>query len=78
MKTNLLKYYIAAIYLCSTFVMVAQPGTGTDDGKDGGLDGLDEPAASVDGYVWVLAALGLVYIFLRLRAFALQEKSSEE
>jgi hypothetical protein len=76
MKTNLLKYYIVAIYLCSTFVMVAQPGTNDDTTE--GLEATDEPAASVDGYVWVLAALGLVYIFLRLRAFALQEKSSEE
>ena len=56
--------------------MVAQPGTNDDTTE--GLEATDEPAASVDGYVWVLAALGLVYIFLRLRAFALQEKSSEE
>jgi hypothetical protein len=80
MKTNLLKYYIAALYFCSTLVMIAQsgPGTGTDDGKDGGLDGLDEPAASVDGYVWVLAAIGLIYVFLRVRAFAQQENIPQE
>ena len=75
MKTNLLKYYIAAFYLCSTFVLVAQPGT--DDDK-GGLEEVDAQAAPIDAYVWVLAAIGLVYVFLRLRVFALQEKSSEE
>ena len=29
-------------------------------------------AAPIDGYVWVLAALGLIYVFLRIRAFAKQ------
>lgn len=72
MKNNVLKYYIAAFYLCSTFVMVAQtPGTNDDSGT---LEGTDTPAAPIDGYVWVLAALGLIYIFLRLRAFAQQSK----
>lgn len=69
MKTNLLKYYIAAIYLCSTFVMVAQPGTDNDTGN---LEGTDTPAAPIDDYVWVLAAIGLIYVFLKLRGFAQQ------
>jgi len=76
MKTNLLKYYIAAFYLCSTFAAFSQPGT-EDTGGTGNLEGTD-PAAPIDGYVWVLAALGLVYVFLRLRALSLQENSSEE
>lgn len=67
MKTNLLKYYIAAFYFCSTFVLVAQPGTNDDTG---GLEGEDAPAAPIDGYVWVLAGLGLFFVFLRLRALA--------
>jgi hypothetical protein len=66
MKTNLLKYYIAAFYLCSTFVTFAQPGTDDDSGN---LEGLDTPAAPLDGYVWVLGVLGLVYVFLRVRTF---------
>jgi hypothetical protein len=78
MKTNLLKYYIAAFYLCSTFVMIAQPGTESDDTSEVGLEGVDAPAAPIDAYAWVLAAIGLVYVFHRLRTFALQEKSSEE
>lgn len=67
MKTNLLKYYIPAFYFCCTFVAFAQPGT---DDSGGTLEGSDTPAAPIDGYVWVLAALGLLYVFLRLRAFA--------
>lgn len=75
MKTNVLKYYIAAFYLCSTFVMVAQPGTNDDNGT---LEGADTPAAPIDGYVWVLAAIGLVYVFLRLKAFAQQRNTPQE
>jgi hypothetical protein len=74
MKTNLLKYYIAAFYLCSTFVAFAQPGT---DDTGGTLEGGDPPAP-IDGYVWVLAALGLVYVFLRVRTFAQQTNNPQE
>ncbi|WP_396184769.1 hypothetical protein [Flavobacterium sp.] len=28
---------------------------------------VDEPAAPIDGYVWVLALIGLVYVFFRLK-----------
>ena len=73
MKTNLLKYYIAVIYFCSTFVMVAQPGTDNDTSD---LEETD--AVPIDDYVWVLAAIGLAYVFLRLRALSLQEKTSKE
>lgn len=69
MKTNLLKYYIVAFYLCSTFVTFAQPGT-DDDGT--GLEGADTPSAPIDDYTWVLAAIGLVYVFFRLRALSQQ------
>ncbi len=68
MKNNLLKYYIAAFYLCSTFVMFAQA---TDDGTgtledDGTAD--QTPAAPIDDYVWVLALLGLVFVYIKFRA----------
>lgn len=33
---------------------------------------VDAPAAPIDGYVWVLATVGLVYVFQRVRAFAKQ------
>lgn len=74
MKTNLLKCYIVAFYLCSTFVTFSQPGTNDDTG---GLEGA-EPAAPIDGYVWVLATIGLVYVFLRVRTFAQQANISKK
>lgn len=75
MKNNVSKYFVTAVFLCSTFIMFADdPGTGTDgDPLEGG-----DPPLPIDGYVWVLAAMSLVYVFLRLRAFALQGKASKE
>lgn len=64
MKTNVLKYYIAAVYFCSSFALFAQPGDG-DTG--GGLEGGD-PAAPIDDYVWVLALIGLLFVFYKFRA----------
>ena len=80
MKNTVLKYYIAAFYLCSTFVLFAQPGDGNGETGDAGLEGGGDttPGAPIDGYVWVLAAIGLVYVFLRLRAFAQQENTVKE
>lgn len=33
----------------------------------------DTPAAPIDGYVLVLAAIGLVYVFLRIKTFSTKE-----
>ena len=73
MKTNLLKYYIAAFYFCSTFVMVAQPSQEDDNGT---LQG-EEPAAPIDDYVWVLALIGLLFVFLKFRAIYKQGANSQ-
>jgi hypothetical protein len=75
MKTNLLKYYILAFYMSSTIAMFAQPGTGntTDD-----LEQTDPAAAPIDNYVWILAAVGLVYVFLRIRTFNLQVNTTKK
>ena len=64
MKTNLLKYYIAAFYFCSTFVLFAQPG---DNDSGSGLegDGDTTPAAPIDDYVWVLVFVGLAFSKLK-------------
>ena len=75
MKTKLLKYYAVAICLCANFVMLAQV-PGTED-NNGALEGTD-PAAPIDGYVCFLAAMGLVYVFLRLRAFAQPENKPKK
>lgn len=37
----------------------------------------DTPATPIDGYVWVMIAIGLVFVFLRFRAFAQQENESK-
>jgi uncharacterized membrane protein YagU involved in acid resistance len=39
---------------------------------------VDEPAAPIDGYVWVLATIGLVYVYLRVRAIAKQGNSQSK
>lgn len=64
MKNNVLKYYIAAFYLCATFVTFAQPGDGSTGDP---LEGSD-PAAPIDDYVWVLALIGLAFVFLKCRS----------
>jgi len=64
MKNTVLKYYIVAFLLCSNFVAFAQPGDG-DTG--GGLEGGD-PTAPIDDYVWLLAIVGLIFVFMKFRA----------
>ena len=71
---NILKYYIAAFYFCSTFVLFAQPGTEDADGT-GNLEGADTPAAPIDDYVWVLALVGLIFVFLKFKALAKQRST---
>jgi hypothetical protein len=75
MKNNVLKYYIAAFYLCSTFVAFAQgPGEGNGGTDDGALEGGDPPAP-IDDYVWLLAVVGLAFVFLKFRAMYKQRIS---
>ena len=52
MKTSLLKFYIIAFYLCSTFVSFAQIGS-QDSTND--LESTDAPAAPINDYLWILA-----------------------
>ena len=67
MKNNIKKIIVFCLITLSSLNSFAQqPGT-EDNGT--GLESVD-PAAPIDGYVWVLAAIGLVYVFLRVRAFA--------
>jgi len=64
MKKSLLKYYITAVYFCSTMVLFAQPG----DGSTGDPLESPDPAAPIDNYVWVLAVVGLLFVFMKFRA----------
>lgn len=68
MKNTLLKYYIVAFYLCSTFVMFAGPGTNDTDGnlEDNGTS--DTTPTPIDDYIWVLVVLGLIFVFMKYRA----------
>ena len=75
MKNNLLKYYIAAFYFCSTFVMVAQPGDTAPGGLEG--DGDTTPGAPIDDYVWVMAGIGLLFVFLKFREMYKQGTRTE-
>jgi hypothetical protein len=78
MKNNILKLYITVFYLCSTFVMFAQPGAGSDNG---GIDDEGESdvtgAAPIDDYVWVLAAVGMLLVFLKFRAIYKQSATNQ-
>jgi hypothetical protein len=78
MKNNILKLYVAVFYLCSTFVMFAQPGETSDNGgiDDNGVG--DTTGAPIDDYVWVLAAIGMLLVFLKFRAIYKQQISSQE
>jgi hypothetical protein len=69
MKKNLIKYYIATFYLCSTFVMFAQtdPGTGGGVENDGSTD-TTPAAAPINDYIWALALVGLLIVFMKFRA----------
>lgn len=70
MKNNLLKFYIVAVYLCSTFVLFAQPGT-TDTG--GTLENADTPPAPIDENLWILALVGLIFVFLKFKELKLKK-----
>ncbi len=71
MKNRVLKFYIVAFFLGSNFMMFAQPGA---DDTGGGLESSD-PAAPIDDYVWVLALVGLAFVYLKFRAIYKQAKT---
>jgi len=65
MKNRVSKLYITVFFLCSTTLLLAQPGS-TGDGT-GGLEGGDA-AAPIDDCLWLLALIGLIFVFMRFRA----------
>jgi hypothetical protein len=66
MKNNISKYYITSFIFCYNIAMFAQPAPGNDTGD---LEGTDAPASPIDNYIWVLALVGLIYVFIKLRDF---------
>jgi hypothetical protein len=70
MKNNLLKFYIVALFLCSTAILFAQPAT-TD--TDGTMESADTAPLPIDENLWVLALVGLIFVFLRLKELKLKK-----
>ena len=64
MKNIFLKLYIMIFLFCSTPILFAQPGSSSDGVP---LEGNDT-AAPIDDYIWVLAAIGLLFVFMKYRA----------
>lgn len=66
MKNIFLKLYIIAFYFCSTALLFADPGTEDSTGT-GNLESGDA-AAPIDDYVWIMALVGLIFVFMKFRA----------
>jgi hypothetical protein len=65
MKNIVSKFYLIVAFLCSTAIIFAQPG---DDSNDvGGMEGADNQLPISD-YLWVLAVVGLVFVYFKSRA----------
>lgn len=65
MKKILSKSYITLFFLFATFILFAQPGTGSPDG----LEEPDAaPAAPIDNYILLLAIVAIIFAFMRFRA----------
>jgi hypothetical protein len=73
MKNNIFKIYTVAFYLCSTIVAFAQPGTGSNE-----IEPLEseDPIVPINNYIWVLAILGVTFVFLRFRVIYRQRIGS--
>lgn len=68
MKNKVLKFYIVAVYLFSTVVMFgADPGANDAEGTMEDITG-DNTGMPIDDYVWVLAVIGLLFVFIKFRA----------
>ena len=65
MKNNLLKFYTLAFYFAFTIILFAQETPGVTD-EAGNMEGAE--VAPIDNYVWILALVGLVTVFMKFRA----------
>jgi hypothetical protein len=63
MKNNISKFYIIVFCLCTTLTAFADPGA-TDD--TGTLESTDAPMP-IDDYIWILALVGLLFVFMKLK-----------
>jgi len=60
------------IILCGIFITLLSNPVFAEELPDPGVDPDAVPTAPIGDYIWVLAALGFIYVFLRIRAFAKQ------
>jgi len=67
MKKQFNNYYIALFFLCFNFTLFAQPGSGNGTGD---LESTDTPAAPIDDFIWILALLGLIFVFIKLKSYS--------
>ena len=72
MKNNLIKYYAIAFCMVVNFSVFALPPS--DNSDTGDMDSTTEAVvAPIDEYVLVLALIGLVLVFFKMKA--IQKKS---
>ncbi len=67
MKNKVVKYYIAAVYFCSTVVLHAQSPTAEDLLGTGNLEG-DDASTPINNYLVFLAIVGILLVFMKFRA----------
>jgi len=78
MKNKFLKYCIGLFFFCSSTMVFAQPGTGSDNGGvDDTGSGDTTPGAPIDDYVGILALVGLSYVLIKVRTNTKTEKTIE-
>jgi len=63
---NCLKFYLFSFFLLSDFALFAQPGD-EDNNGGGGLEGTDPAPAPINSKLVILAILGLVFAFYKLK-----------
>lgn len=74
MKNLFNKYYIAFFFLCSNLVLFAEPGSGNGTGD---LESTDAPAAPINDYIWILALVGLILVFVKLKSVLIKMNESK-
>lgn len=67
MKNIFLKLYITVFLLSTSLVFAVDPGADDTTNNLEGTTG-DTTPAPIDDYVWVLALIGLFFIFMKFRA----------
>jgi hypothetical protein len=70
MKNKFFKYCIALFFLCSSTMLFAQPGSGSDNGGvdgDGTGDTTPGEPMPIDDYVGILAVIGMSYVLIKVK-----------